>query len=145
MSKYGLSTKVYTVYKEEFHGLTVELYRTYYPTIWCYKAVCTDCHGVHDIRHTHDPVSSVHPDNLLYTCRKCHPGATKNFTDAWTGHYDPNPRRGAPVYYTKVVFFWFVAAVLGYGTLHVGLDMLRWVINRVMDRIRERREKKPWE
>ena len=35
-------------------------------------ASCDDCHGKHDIRHTADPLSSVHPRNLPATCGKCH-------------------------------------------------------------------------
>ena len=45
MGKYQISTKVYATYEEDFHGTTVQFYKTKWPTIWCYKAVCTDCHG----------------------------------------------------------------------------------------------------
>jgi len=35
-------------------------------------AVCTDCHGVHEIRPASDPRSSVHPLNVAETCKRCH-------------------------------------------------------------------------
>jgi hypothetical protein len=35
-------------------------------------AVCTDCHGVHDIRPDSDPRSPVHPTNVAATCSRCH-------------------------------------------------------------------------
>lgn len=35
-------------------------------------AVCVDCHGVHDIRSAHDPLSKVHPFNVPATCSHCH-------------------------------------------------------------------------
>lgn len=35
-------------------------------------AVCTDCHGVHDIRAHTDPRSSVYPLNIARTCARCH-------------------------------------------------------------------------
>ena len=35
-------------------------------------AVCTDCHGVHDLRAPSDPRSSVHPTNIATTCSHCH-------------------------------------------------------------------------
>jgi hypothetical protein len=39
-------------------------------------AVCTDCHGVHDIRPASDPRSPVHPLNVATTCSRCHSDAT---------------------------------------------------------------------
>lgn len=35
-------------------------------------AVCTDCHGVHDVRRAQDTRSSVHPLNVAATCSHCH-------------------------------------------------------------------------
>ena len=46
---------------------------------YAYTAKCFDCHGSHDILRVDDPKSSVHPDNRLKTCQKCHEGATKGF------------------------------------------------------------------
>jgi hypothetical protein len=39
-------------------------------------AICTDCHGVHDIRPASDPRSPVHPLNVAQTCQRCHSDAT---------------------------------------------------------------------
>ena len=38
-------------------------------------AVCTDCHGVHDIRPASDPRSTVHALNVATTCSRCHSDA----------------------------------------------------------------------
>ena len=38
-------------------------------------AVCTDCHGVHDLRPASDSRSSVHPLNIATTCSHCHADA----------------------------------------------------------------------
>ncbi|HVB34825.1 MAG TPA: cytochrome c3 family protein [Patescibacteria group bacterium] len=38
-------------------------------------AVCTDCHGLHDIRAPTDPRSSVYPLNVAKTCAACHADA----------------------------------------------------------------------
>ncbi|HLK33524.1 MAG TPA: cytochrome c3 family protein [Terriglobales bacterium] len=35
-------------------------------------AVCTDCHGVHDLRPASDTRSKVHPLNIATTCSHCH-------------------------------------------------------------------------
>ncbi len=44
-------------------------------------ATCTDCHGVHEIRATKDPVSATYPQNSPETCAKCH--ASKEMMSAW--------------------------------------------------------------
>jgi len=38
-------------------------------------AVCTDCHGVHDLRPASDTRSKVHPLNIATTCSRCHADA----------------------------------------------------------------------
>lgn len=35
-------------------------------------AVCTDCHGLHDLRPARDTSSKVHPLNVAQTCSRCH-------------------------------------------------------------------------
>ncbi len=35
-------------------------------------AICTDCHGVHDLKGPVDPSSTVNPLNIDKTCGKCH-------------------------------------------------------------------------
>jgi cytochrome b subunit of formate dehydrogenase len=46
---------------------------------FAYTAKCFDCHGSHAIKRVSDPASSVHPNNRLQTCQKCHLDATAGF------------------------------------------------------------------
>jgi len=46
---------------------------------YAYTATCFDCHGNHDIQRVSHPRSTVHPNNRLQTCQKCHAGATAGF------------------------------------------------------------------
>jgi predicted CXXCH cytochrome family protein len=46
---------------------------------FAYTAKCFDCHGNHGIQRVTDPKSTVHPDNRLQTCKKCHKDATPGF------------------------------------------------------------------
>jgi predicted CXXCH cytochrome family protein len=39
-------------------------------------ATCIDCHSVHDIRETKDPLSPVYPLRLPQTCGRCHADAS---------------------------------------------------------------------
>jgi len=36
-------------------------------------ASCSDCHGVHDLKGSVDPASSINPLNVAKTCGQCHP------------------------------------------------------------------------
>ena len=46
---------------------------------YAYSAKCFDCHGNHAIQRVSNPASTVHPDNRLQTCQKCHKDATAGF------------------------------------------------------------------
>jgi hypothetical protein len=70
MKKYNPSLRVdqFQQYKTSVHGIK-----------WAKGdskvAVCTDCHGVHDLRAPSDPRSNVHPTNIATTCSRCHADA----------------------------------------------------------------------
>ncbi|MDA8236056.1 MAG: hypothetical protein M0Z31_14930 [Clostridia bacterium] len=37
-------------------------------------ALCSDCHGIHNIRKHEDPSAMVYKNNIPHTCTKCHEG-----------------------------------------------------------------------
>jgi len=63
------SLKTYT---ETYHGQVNRLG-------YAYTAKCFDCHGSHTVQRVADKGSSVHLDNRLNTCQKCHKDATAGF------------------------------------------------------------------
>jgi predicted CXXCH cytochrome family protein len=133
MNKYGLSSAVYTTYKAEFHGMTVELYQTKWANtgIYCYTAVCTDCHGTHEILSHKNPASTVAPANLINVCRKCHPEARPQFASAWVGHYRVS-RDNSPLTYYVNLFYWIlIPTVLGGMVLFIFTDIGRRIVSRV--------------
>jgi len=69
MRRYGLSTDQLALYASSRHGKAV-LERGD-PN----AAVCTDCHGVHDILRVSDPRSAVAPTRQPATCGRCHSDA----------------------------------------------------------------------
>jgi predicted CXXCH cytochrome family protein len=131
MSKYGLSADVYSIYKTSWHGVDVSVYKSRWPTIWHDSAVCTDCHGIHDIRKTADPISKVNPKNLLSTCQKCHPGAGPNWTDAWTGHNKISLQRTPFLFYVETFYTSFTPFVLWICIIYVVLQVIRSIVDRV--------------
>jgi predicted CXXCH cytochrome family protein len=131
MSKYNLPANVYDIYKTSWHGVDLSVYKARWPTIWHDSAVCSDCHGVHDIRKTNDPASHVNPANLLATCQKCHPKAGPNWTKAWTGHNVVSLKRTPSLYYTKVFYAYLVPVILWICVIYVALQIIRASVDRV--------------
>jgi nitrate/TMAO reductase-like tetraheme cytochrome c subunit len=130
MKRYGLTADVYNIYKLSWHGVDVSIYKAKWPTIWHESAVCTDCHGIHDILGADNPDSSVHPSNLLQTCQECHPSAGNNWTDAWTGHNEVSLERTPFLFYTKTFYDGFIPAVLWISGIYVILQIIRSTVER---------------
>jgi hypothetical protein len=65
MRFYNLPSDQYALYQTSQHGMRLAQGDEN-------AAVCTDCHGVHEIRLRDDPKSSVFGRNIPTTCGKCH-------------------------------------------------------------------------
>jgi predicted CXXCH cytochrome family protein len=124
MAEYDISTQVFDTYVADFHGSTVTLFEHQDPTIETNKAVCYDCHGVHDIRQPEDPDAGIKA-NLLATCQQCHPDATANFPDAWTSHFEPSPRHNPLVYYVNLFYQIIIPLTVGFFAFMVFTDIYR--------------------
>ena len=123
MNKYGISTDVFQTYVADFHGTTVTLFEKQSPDAPTNKAVCYDCHGIHDIRAMNDPESiATSKENLLKTCQKCHPDATTNFPDSWTFHYQPTFDKQPLVATVNLFYAIFIPATLGFMAFFVVID-----------------------
>lgn len=131
MDKYGISTRVVNTYVADFHGTTITLFEKTHPDQATNKPVCFDCHGVHNIQKTDDPIYGIAmKENLLVACQKCHPDATTNFPDSWMSHYTPSPENYPIVYYVNLFYKFFIPAVLGPMVIFVLSDIARRLINR---------------
>jgi predicted CXXCH cytochrome family protein len=131
MDKYGLSTAVTKTYVSDFHGMTASLQRAGTTKEGLsLTALCTDCHGVHDIMKVAEPGSHVLRANLVKTCARCHPGANENFPAAWLSHYEPSWKK-APLVYGVQVFYAVLIPFMMIGlVLQVLLHLWRMVVNR---------------
>ena len=136
MSEYGISTDVFNTYVADFHGTTVELFEKQSPDHETNKAVCYDCHGVHDILPANDEHSHIIKQNLLETCRQCHPDASANFPDAWTSHFEPSPQNNPLIYFVNLFYLILIPLTIGGFLLFIFSDIFR----RVVDRWRGKRE-----
>ena len=129
MGKYGIGTNVLNSYISDFHGKTV-IFDAKAPGQQTNKPVCIDCHGIHDIKKPDDPHSTVMKENLLITCRRCHPDATANFPTAWMNHYEPSLQEFPLVYLVNLFYKIFIPSVIGFMLLFVLGDGARRIINR---------------
>lgn len=71
MRQYQIPTDQYAKYKSSVHGqklLTSQDARV---------AICTDCHGDHDVKKASDPTAKVYPLNVPALCASCHADADK--------------------------------------------------------------------
>ena len=131
MKLYGISTNVVDTYVADFHGTTVTLFEKTDPSLPTNKPVCTDCHGIHDIKAVDDPQAGIHlKENLLVKCQRCHPDATINFPDSWMSHYDASPENFPLVYYVNLFYKILIPGVLGGMGLYVLTDIYRRFIAR---------------
>jgi predicted CXXCH cytochrome family protein len=130
MDKYDISSRLLETYLDDFHGKTVGFYQKESAEVWPDVAVCTDCHGVHDIKSVDDPESSVIKENLVTTCRKCHADATSNFPSAWLSHYEPTIDKASLVFFIRQYYMVLIPAMVVGLALNVLLDLWRLARNR---------------
>jgi cytochrome b subunit of formate dehydrogenase/uncharacterized protein with PIN domain len=103
-------------YFQTFHGKVSQL--GYTKTAKCY-----DCHGAHDILPTSNPKSHLSRQNVVATCQKCHPQATRRFAGYLTHATHHDPHRYPWLFYT----FWAMTGLL-VGTFAVsGAHTLLWL------------------
>lgn len=133
MDKFGLSTEVVKTYIDDFHGKTFSLYKSNLQNIASfYKkiAVCTDCHGIHNIQSMRTIDENTIKSNLLKRCHDCHTEAGDNFPDAWLSHYMPSLYHH-PLLYIVILFYRiFIPLLIATLILQILLHIWRYAINR---------------
>lgn len=72
MEASGHSAQPFLSYQESIHGRAVAAGSEK-------AAVCTDCHGTHEILSANDPKSSIFKFNVPQTCAKCHEPVKQEF------------------------------------------------------------------
>jgi cytochrome b subunit of formate dehydrogenase len=78
MEKDGLRAQMVASYQQSVHGHAVANGSEK-------AAVCTDCHGAHDILDAKDPKSPIFKFNVPLTCGKCHEQISKEFQQSIHG------------------------------------------------------------
>jgi len=71
MRQYQIPTDQYAKYKSSVHGQQLVVNND------TRVAICTDCHGVHDVKKASDPTAKVYPLNVPGLCASCHADTDK--------------------------------------------------------------------
>jgi predicted CXXCH cytochrome family protein len=121
-------------YFDTYHGKVSQL--GYTKTAKCY-----DCHGAHDILPISDPASHLSRQNVVGTCQKCHPGATRRFAGYLTHATHHDPEKYPYLFWT----FWGMTTLLVTTFVFGGVHTLLWLPRAVQMRreLREAREQQP--
>ncbi|MBD3165380.1 DUF4405 domain-containing protein [bacterium] len=113
--RYGLPPEVVESYQDSYHG-------------WAIKrggeavAVCEDCHNTHDIRSRRDPTSSIHPNHVVETCGRCHPGSNPKFAASYS-HVLARDKMMIHDY-VRIIYIVLIAGVLGGMFVHNTIIMI---------------------
>ncbi len=128
----GCHEKYLTTFRDSFHGKAVHLGMSA-------GATCSDCHTAHANAPMDDPVSSVHPDNRLETCGRCHEGITASFA-TFDPHNDPtNPDDNFKVYVVWVFMTGLLIGVFAFFGVHDLLWLQRSLVGVLRGEFEEER------
>ncbi len=115
--RYGMPADRFRTFSDSYHGLasragSVEV------------ANCASCHGVHNIKPSSDPTSTINKANLAATCGRCHPGANQNFAKG-SVHVAVARNGEAVLYWIRTLYIWLIVSIVGGMLLHNLLDFVR--------------------
>jgi predicted CXXCH cytochrome family protein len=115
-ARYGLPEEIITSYLDSYHGWALQRGG---------KAVaaCEDCHNTHNVRSILDPESSIHPNNVVETCGKCHPQSNATFAASYS-HITARGSWGIHDY-ARVIYIFLIALVLGGMAIHNAIILLK--------------------
>ncbi len=121
-----------TTFRDSFHGKAVHLGLSG-------GATCSDCHTAHSNRPADEPESSVHPDNRMATCGKCHEGITASFA-TFDPHNDPtDPDDNYAVYIVWVFMTGLLIGVFAFFGIHDLLWLQRSLVGTLRGEFKEER------
>ncbi len=100
MGRYRVDPDAVSSYEESFHGKTLLRFGN------LKVAICTDCHGHHDVLSPNNPAAPTHRDNAAKTCGQqgCHVGAKVNFAMSGANHLRLKLKE-SPVLSGELLFF----------------------------------------
>lgn len=124
--KYGIRADRFQTFSDSYHGLAIRAGSVE-------VANCASCHGVHNIKSSSDPTSTVNKANLSKTCGACHAGANERFAIG-SVHVTMSEEEGPILYWIATLYIVLIVAVVGGMMVHNVLDFIRRARRRLMIR-----------
>lgn len=124
--KYGISADRFQTFSDSYHGLAIRAGAVE-------VANCASCHGVHNIKPSTDPTSTIHKANLAATCGKCHPGANENFA-VGTVHVVATAESEPVLYWIANVYVVLIVVIVGGMFFHNLIDFIKKAKLRIATR-----------
>ncbi|MCF8262251.1 MAG: hypothetical protein K9J12_15870 [Melioribacteraceae bacterium] len=101
-------------------------------------ARCNDCHGSHNILPPINPNSTLSRDNIVETCKTCHPNSNRKFVGYLTHATHHDKDKYPFLFYT----FWFMSILLVSTFAFFGLHTLLWLPRGLAEKRKQRKAKK---
>ncbi len=111
-------------YRDTYHGKAMALGK---PNVASDVAACYDCHGHHDVLPPADPESRLSTNNIVATCKQCHPNANAGFA-TYKPHANPLDGKNFPALHGT---FLFMTALLVGVFVFFGGHTAAWLIRAV--------------
>ena len=108
--KYGKKGGQVEQYLESYHGLAAVRGDKD-------AALCIDCHNVHSILPSNNPMASTHKNNVTETCQRCHAEATEIFSKSYS-HETESESAKVIEEWVSSIYFWLIIAVIGGMLVH---------------------------
>ena len=110
-------------YFETFHGKVSKLGSVG-------AARCYDCHGSHNILPPENPESKLSRNNIVETCKKCHPNSNRKFVGYLTHATHHNRDKYPYLFYT----FWAMVTLLVGTFTFFGIHTIMWFPRALKER-----------
>jgi len=124
--KYGIAANRSQTFNLSYHGLAARGGSAE-------VANCASCHGIHNIKPSSDPASTVNKANLVKTCGKCHPGANERFT-VGSIHVATQSKDEPLLYWVSTIYIILIIVIIGGMFIHNVADFRRKSIRKLMMR-----------
>jgi cytochrome b subunit of formate dehydrogenase len=116
--KYGIASDRFASFADSYHGLASKGGSLA-------VANCASCHGVHNIKPSSDPTSTIYPANLVHTCGQCHPGANQNFAKGAVHVLEADESHFRIIYWIRTIYIVLILLTIGAMFLHNLLDFIK--------------------
>lgn len=125
MERYKVDPDAVTSYHESFHGKALLRFGN------LKTAICTDCHGHHDVLSPLDPAAPTHRDHAAKTCSQsgCHQGAEVNFAMSGANHLRLKVKEEPLLQGVLLFFKLLIFGTIAFMMVNVLLDLRKIVLN----------------